>query len=138
MIRVRRKLMRGLKAALLLTFLISGTAIANAQTAEVGRVQINSQKRFAKSRLTVRFIELVEDSRCPVDTNCVWAGNAEIKIRVTRNGRSRILELNTGIEPRQASFAGYSFRITDLTPVPRSNIRINRNGYVAMIAVRRL
>jgi hypothetical protein len=59
---------------------IPATATKGSETL---RVQINKEKRLAKSTLSVRFVELVEDSRCPTDTNCIWAGNAKIKIRVS-------------------------------------------------------
>jgi hypothetical protein len=107
---------------------IPATATKGSETL---RVQINKEKRFAKSKLSVRFVELVEDSRCPTDTNCIWAGNAKIKIRVSKNGRSHDLTLDTN-GPNQAAIAeGYSIKLMSLTPEPRSNIRVNRNGYVA-------
>ncbi len=111
----------------------------NAQRTEKLRVQINQEKRFAKSRLAVRFVELVEDSRCPTDTNCVWAGNARIKIRVSKNGRSEEITLDTNGPKQYATTAdGHSIKLVSLTPSPRSNIRINRNGYVATFEVVKL
>lgn len=109
-----------------------------AQGRETLRVQVNREKRAPKSRLMIRFVELVEDSRCPVDTNCIWAGNARIKVRVTKNGRSHDLTLDTNGKDRAAVAEGYSIQMTALTPVPRSNIRINRNGYVATFEVVKL
>lgn len=97
-------------------------------------VKINTEERV-NGGVRVRFVELVEDSRCPVDTNCIWAGNAKIKVRVTRNGRSRVLELHTMTKGSDPVFAGYKFRLTDLDPDLRSNVRINRNGYVAKIQI---
>ena len=114
----------------------SFSAVSAKQGQEVS-VKINTEAK-ANGGLRVRFVELVEDSRCPVVTNCVWAGNATIQVRVTRNGRSKVLTLNSNADPREVSFAGYSFKLTGLTPEPRSNIRINRNGYVATIEVKRV
>jgi hypothetical protein len=109
-----------------------------AKRAETLRVQINKEKRFAKSKLSVRFVELIEDSRCPTDTNCIWAGNAKIKIRVSKNGRSQDLTLDTNGPHQAATAEGYSIQLISLTPAPRSNIRINRNGYVATFEAVRL
>ncbi|MEO8041800.1 MAG: hypothetical protein ABI646_04225 [Acidobacteriota bacterium] len=123
--------MKGLIASLMLLLAFGTVPATAAKSAETLRVQINKEKRFAKSKLSIRFVELIEDSRCPVDTNCIWAGNAKIKIRVTKNGRSQELTLDTN-GPNQAAVAeGYSIKLISLTPAPRSNIRINRNGYVA-------
>lgn len=46
------------------------------------------------SQLT--YMELVNDSRCPPDVRCIWAGNAEIRVRWTpEKGSSRDFSLNT-------------------------------------------
>lgn len=39
----------------------------------------NEQAAYEQG-LTVEFVRIVEDSRCPSDTTCVWAG--EVKVRV--------------------------------------------------------
>jgi hypothetical protein len=129
--------MKGLIATLILVLAFSGAQAAGKKT-ETLRVQVNHEKRFAKSRLFVRFVELVEDSRCPADTNCVWAGNAKIKVRVRANGRSHDLTFDTNGRNQTAVAEGYQLKLVRLTPEPRSNIRINRNGYVATIVAERL
>lgn len=41
--------------------------------------------------LTVEFVRVVEDSRCPTDTTCVWAG--EVKVQVaTRTGTAEAIQ----------------------------------------------
>jgi len=101
------------------------------------KVQVGKTATESHSKIRVEFVELIEDSRCPTDTNCVWAGNAKIKIRVTKGGKSQMIELNSGVANKGNSFAVYEFKIVGLTPEPRSNIRINRNGYVAVISMTR-
>ena len=131
--------MRGLIASLMLVLAFGVLPAAAQRTEETGRVQINREKRFAKSKLRVRFVELVEDSRCPTDTNCVWAGNARIKIRVSKNGNSEEIILDSNGPKQYATTAdGHSIKLVGLTPHPRSNIRINRNGYVATFEVVKL
>jgi hypothetical protein len=118
---------------LVLVALGSFSAVSAKQGQEIS-VKINTEER-ANGGVRLKFVELVEDSRCPVDTNCIWAGNAKIKVRVTRNGKSKVLELNTMNKGGDPVFAGYKFRLTDLDPDLRTNVRINRNGYVAKIQI---
>jgi len=131
--------MKGLIAGLMLMLAFGVVPMSAAKRAETVRVQINKEKSFPKAKLSVRFVELVEDSRCPSDAQCVWAGNAKIKIRVTKNGKPEIITLDTNGPHQYATTAdGYSIKLVGLTPAPRSNIRIDRNGYVATFEVVKL
>ncbi len=123
--------------ALIIT-LAFGAFAAEAQTKERQKIQINKQKRFSRSNLTVKF-SLEEDSRCPVGATCVWAGNAKIKVEISRNGRNKqTFEMNTNLGAKGAAYKGYQVELVSLTPVPKENVRVNRNGYVATFAVSRL
>lgn len=129
--------MRLFVISILVLFVFGAFAVQGVQATETVRVQVNHQARAAKAGIKVRFVEMVEDSRCPTDVNCIQAGNARIRIEVSKNGRTRTLELNSNSMKGAATFAGFRFQLRGLTPEPRSNIRINRNGYVATINVER-
>ena len=131
--------MKGLIAGLMLMLAFGVMPASAAKRSETVRVQINKEKSFPKAKLSVRFVELVEDSRCPSDAQCVWAGNAKIKIRVTKNGHPQDLTLDTNGPHQYATTAdGYSIKLVGLTPAPKSNIRIDRNGYIATFEVVKL
>jgi hypothetical protein len=130
--------MKGLIAILLLIFTVGAVPVEAAKRPETLSVQIKKEKRFGKGKLTVRFVELVEDSRCPVDVNCIWAGNAVIKVRVTKNGRSKILTLETNGPANTVNVEGYSMKLVAIAPAMRSNARIDRNRYVATIEFEKL
>ncbi len=128
--------MRIVFITLIAIFVFGAFAQTHAQTNQEFKLLINKQKIVTKDKLTIKFVSLVEDSRCPTDTNCIWAGNAKINIKVTnKKGASKTLELNTGLEPQIISFAGYEIKLVNLTPAPATNIRINRNGYTATFLV---
>ena len=131
--------MRTIFLTLILTFVFGGFVAAKAQTNQQVKVLINKQKIVTKDKLTITFVSLIEDSRCPTDTNCIWAGNAKIKIQVGRGKTAaKTFELNTNFDPQTISFAGYKIKLVDLDPKPASNIRINRNGYTATLSVSRV
>ena len=131
--------MRTIFLTLMLTFFFGSLLTVEAQTGREIRVRINQQKAVSGTRLNIKFIAMVEDSRCPTDANCIWAGNAKIKIRISKNGKAaKTFELNSNLAPPTVVFEGHEFKLTALTPAPSSNIRINRNGYIATLSVRRL
>ena len=128
--------MKSVVLSLITILILAGTAVtARASKPEFVRVQINKEGRASKSNLTIKFIELIEDSRCPTDVNCVWAGRARIKVSIKRGaGASKIFEMDT-MRDGAVLYGRYKIALTDVTPHPASNIRINRNGYVATFSV---
>ena len=85
--------------------------------------------------IKLKVVDLVDDSRCPKDVTCVWAGNARIKIQLIKNGKKNEVELNTGRGQQSVKFEGYEMTLSKLTPEPASNIRIRKDGYVATFKV---
>jgi hypothetical protein len=39
---------------------------------------------------TIKFVEVLEDSRCPKDVTCIWAGRAKILVEITSEGLETI------------------------------------------------
>jgi hypothetical protein len=67
--------------------------------------------------LALEFTTLAEESRCPLNAYCLWAGNARILVTVTRGRSTAVLELNTypGY-PVRATFEGYLIELRRLQP----------------------
>lgn len=121
---------------ILILTLVFGSNLQAQQKVTVG---INQQKTVVENKLTIKFASLVEDSRCPTDTNCIWAGNAKIKIVVAKTkSDSKTFELNTNGESQSVNFSGYEIKLVGLSPQPATNIRINRNRYTATFVVSKL
>jgi hypothetical protein len=124
-------------AAVLLGLVALGTLSASAIRPETLKVLINKEVT-TKDGLRIAFVDLIEDSRCPKDVDCVWAGNARIKVRISpATGSAESYELNTTTSPRSIVIDGYEFKFTALTPEPASNIRIRKDGYTATFVVTR-
>lgn len=126
----------------LLTLVIFGTAHNAAAAHNAQRkitVQVNQEKKVAGTQLTVKFAALIEDSRCPVDTRCIQAGNAKLQIEVKKaNGAWKTFELNSNDQPQSIVFENYQIKLLDVDPKLRSNVRINRNAYTTTMIVSRL
>ncbi len=128
--------MKKIFLALLLTMVFGIFLQTHAQTSEKLTVQINRQKTFSKSKLTIKFASLIEDSRCPIGTQCIQAGIAKIQIKVSGGrGAAKMFELNTDMQPQSVFYNGYQIKLIDVKPHPANNIRINRNGYTATFSV---
>jgi hypothetical protein len=89
--------------------------------------------------LSVRFAGVWEDSRCAVDVQCVWAGNAIVRLALYAAGTAATeASLNTTLDPKSVTFAGYSVRLAGLKPLPRSGTAIPGSSYVATLEIRPL
>jgi hypothetical protein len=129
--------MRNVFLGLIFTLLF-GAVAASAQRTQQISLRVNKQATVTRDRLKIKFVA-VEDSRCPRDANCVWAGNAKVTIRVmNRRGKSESFDLNTNLQGKSARFGGYEIKLGTVTPYPRSNIRINPNGYTAEFILTKL
>lgn len=73
--------------------------------------------------IAIEFTAVVEESRCPIDGICVWAGNARILVTVNRGNNTRILELGQFPESAKvAVFENHMIEFRDLHPYPASVI----------------
>lgn len=122
-----------MKIALVTLLAIFCAVPATARQPDTVLVKVGQQKVVRTNGITVKFESVIEDSRCPADVNCIWAGIAKIKIRLSKNGRKITTELDTMGNNTAVTFYGYSIKLVGLTPEPRSNVRIDRNGYMAKL-----
>lgn len=91
--------------------------------------------RVAGTSQTVTFESVTEDSRCPTDVTCVWAGNARVRLRVRSADRDSSLGLNTTLEPRAATIGAVRLELKGLTPVPRAGSPVPSASYRARLVV---
>ena len=81
------------------------------------------------SDIQITFNKVREDSRCPVDVTCVWAGDAKIEIVISRNGAADEAKILSITPPNNEAAVG-NLRITfvSLAPVPRqADANVPRN-----------
>lgn len=79
--------------------------------------------------LTLAYERLLEDSRCPPDVQCVWAGNGRILLTVAKQGSAPAgLELNTTLEPKTGRYLDYSVSLVELgrEQPPAATVQVNR------------
>lgn len=91
---------------------------ASAKNSETLSIRLGQSGLADKGKVAIKFVAIVEDSRCPVGTTCVWAGNAKVKLAVSRGKNRRTVEVNTALDPKFVTVFGYKIRIAELTPRP--------------------
>lgn len=88
---------------------------------EVFTMELGQEMSNSTADLTVKWLEVSEDSRCPKNTNCVWEGQA--KINLTVNGDPMVLTLRDGKpEEAKANHNGYVFEAKQLDPYPEGAV----------------
>ncbi len=88
--------------------------------------------------LALTFLEVSEDSRCPSDVVCVWAGRATISISLRRDGLSLgdfSLTLGEGAAASAVEREGYRLRLTALEPYPINTRLTSTEKYLAILTV---
>lgn len=88
----------------------------------------------------ITFVSVRADSRCPADVTCVWAGNAEVVLKVEddRLPDDTIIVLNTGVEPRSGRVGDLRIELLDVAPDTRSSSPVPASRYRASIILRRV
>lgn len=107
-----------MKKILFFALLILGVAsISWAKSPQSIKVTLGQSKMADRGKVSVRFISVVEDSRCPMNARCVWAGNAKIKVAVSvGRRRAETVELNSTMQPQTVTVQGYRLTLQDLNP----------------------
>ncbi|MDR2684826.1 MAG: META domain-containing protein [Prevotellaceae bacterium] len=88
------------------------------------------------------FVE--NDSRCPIGVNCIWAGDADVRIKMIVSGNfahNLLLKTTTNpavIIPAELFAPSYEVKIANLLPYPVFSETILQKDYAAKILVRKI
>ena len=100
-------------------------------------VGFGQQAAIPGTGLSVLFRDVLEDSRCPTEAVCVWAGRARIQVSVGLNGM-RIADMGLSLQDGNGggttSVNGYALRLIALEPHPTYG-SIDKNAYTATLVV---
>lgn len=93
--------------------------------------------RITGTDLLVTFDSVTEDSRCPTNVNCVWAGNAVVRLtpRVADATRGALELHTTTVDKREAPVDGYRVQLTRLTPNRTEGTPLTQDQYIATLTV---
>jgi hypothetical protein len=88
--------------------------------------------------LFVKFVEVTNDWRCPLNALCITSGEAYLQFELATDRRFASQQLQA-VDPknRLASLDGYSIEVKDLQPYPDTNRPTNKADYKVTIELRK-
>ena len=124
------------KLILIFIAIFALTAAVSAKTTETFSLHTGGQKTVVHGKITVKFVSVLEDSRCPANAKCIWAGNAKIRISV-RSGRraAKTFELSSTLSPKSVTYDGFEIAFVELNPIPGIDKRPRLKNPVATLSV---
>ena len=99
-------------------------------------LHINQSVKVSGAGFTVLFKAVLEDSRCPIGVDCVWAGNGKVALEIL-NGQDgdRQITLNTGIHPMLETLGSHEIHLLALEPQAIDGVSISLEEYVVRLKV---
>jgi hypothetical protein len=83
-------------------------------------------QRILNNGVYVTPLQVVSDSRCPADVNCVWAGEFVLKVRLEKAGVKKEVELKEG---GTILFEGSNISLVGVSPNKNSKTLISNKDY---------
>ena len=88
-------------------------------------LSVGQSKDVAGLAITLNTVS--DDSRCPADVQCVWAG--AVTANVTLADGEQSITSNITSNTAGVVFAGRTITILEVTPTPRANVPIAQKDY---------
>jgi hypothetical protein len=100
-------------------------------------LHIGQTARITEENLTIEFIEIVEDSRCPRNVTCVWAGRAVVKTRIAADGLAQELLLTQpGLTDEYSEEYVQRYQLSySVLPYPEPGRTISENDYRLLLVL---
>lgn len=95
----------------------------------------HGESAFLNDELLITFSGVGADSRCPIDAICVWAGDAEVKLRLKKGSLEKEIILHTGLTPTSVLFDGYEIALANVLPARKSTEEIKPNQYSILLRI---
>ena len=103
------------------------------------KIGLNQTAILPVENIWVRFTEVTVDSRCPINVQCIWAGQAKIVVTIGKESKPiGDFILTSGGSPELAvqNFASnYNIKLVDLQPAPVSGSQTQKLAYIAALMI---
>jgi hypothetical protein len=97
-------------------------------------IKFGHDVQITQPDVVIRFAEVVQDSRCPVDVTCVQQGSATLRFTLIEPDQDQFsIPLETGGLPY--TIEGLTFRLISVDPEPHSGHFLDPANYTATIEI---
>ncbi len=102
-------------------------------------LRIGEKASVAGGEVTLTFLAVPQDSRCPKGEQCIVAGKAIVSLEVApRDGAAVTLKIDTSVESGEMDISGFQIGVLGLSPYPVSGRPISSQDYLLKLSVHRL
>lgn len=108
-------------------------ALGDTLTLKAGEAAIHEEER-----LLILFDTLLSDSRCPAGVQCIWAGNASVRLIFESGNEVHFLTLNThgGFQfPTDTTLIDYHVLLTGVLPYPSIEVSPDPGDYEVQVVI---
>jgi len=123
---------------LLLLGCTANPQLVQAQLGKNFTLKVNQTASIASEGLIIKLDGVTQDSRCPSDVVCVWAGEVQVKLLLSKGEKSGLLQPVLGASAGNESegeFEGYKIKLVSVEPYPVSTKQIAQSDYNVTLTV---
>ena len=127
-------------AAAMIALIVSCAPVETAIVAEPGvqfSLPVGQTAVLNGNGPRITFRQVREDSRCPIDGVCIWAGDAKIELVISRGGTDDTKVISLTAPNNETTSGDLRIRFVGLAPVPKSGDASAQRPYVAQLVVNR-
>jgi uncharacterized Zn finger protein len=139
------KITMSVLTACLVAFMACGTQakVSARKTVRLNQnfvLRVGQEALIADQKLTVKFVSVTEDSRCPKGVNCIWAGNVRVKLQVTK-AKSKPFKVELSLNPRDfpdgesSDYGNYRIKLSGVDPYPVKDQQLTARDYTVTLSV---
>jgi len=98
---------------------------------------IGQKAVVAGENLEIKFVEVMEDSRCPTGATCIWAGRVSVKIEFTdADGSYEMVLVQPGLSDGYAVETYKEYKISyKVIPYPELGIEMKKEDYRLQLTI---
>lgn len=103
------------------------------------QLKVNQTAFLEIQGIRVKFLDVTEDSRCPSDVVCIWAGQVTVLVNVLKDdqdmGNLSLTDQAGNEALNTKTFDNYSIKLVKVDPYPISTEKIELADYIATFVV---